>query len=103
MSQETNDDIYYYTTWLDRKPVGILHTIPTKQGSCIRMVKTTKNDGCWQRQQFVRPTIMPVYNYGIGGTDSEDQRMEAYRPELKTISWIPPVLAHFLNVMVARQ
>ena len=29
VSQETNDDIYYYTAWLDRKPVGVLHTIPT--------------------------------------------------------------------------
>lgn len=28
------------------------------------MVKT-KNDG-WQRQEYVRPTIIPVYNYGMG-------------------------------------
>jgi hypothetical protein len=62
------------------------------------MVKTN-NDG-WQRQEYVRPTIIPVYNYGMGGTDSGDQRMESYRPELKTISWVPRVLAHFLNAMV---
>ena len=94
VNEEINDDIYY-TAWLDRKPVGILHTIPTKLGSCYRMVKT-KNDG-WQRQEYVRPTIIPVYNYGMGGTDSGDQRMEVYRPELKTISWVPRVLSHFLN------
>ena len=97
LSKEINDDIYY-TAWLDRKPVSILHTIPTMQGSCIRMVKTN-NDG-WQRKEYVRPTIIPIYNHGMGGTDSGDQRMETYRPELKTISWIPRVLSHFLNSIV---
>jgi hypothetical protein len=97
VSEDINDDIYY-TAWLDRKPVGILHTIPTRSGTCYRMVKT-KNDG-WQRKEYVRPTIIPVYNYGMGGTDSGDQRMESYRPELKTISWIPRVLSHFLNSAV---
>ena len=97
ISEEISDDVYY-TAWLDRKPVGVLHTIPTKLGSCFRMVKT-KNDG-WQRQQYDRPTIIPIYNWGMGGTDSGDQRIEAYRPEVKTVSWIPRVLAHFLNSAV---
>jgi hypothetical protein len=74
LSNEINDDIYC-TAWLDRKPVSIHHMIP------IRMVKTN-NDG-WQRQEYVRPTIIPIYNHGMGGTDSGDQRMETYRPELK--------------------
>jgi hypothetical protein len=60
------------------------HTIPTMQGSCIRMAKTN-NDG-WQRKEYVRPTVIPIYNHGMGGTDSGDQRLETYRPELKTIS-----------------
>jgi len=97
VSEELSDDVYY-TAWLDRKPVGLLHTIPTKMGICTRMVKT-KNDG-WQRQQYTRPTIVKVYNWGMGGTDSGDQRMEAYRPELKTISWVPRVLSHFLNAAI---
>ena len=98
VSEELHDDIYY-TAWLDRKPVGILHTIPTKQGRCTRMVKSN-NDG-WQRKQYTRSTIVPIYNWGIGGTDSDDQRIEAnYRPSLKTISWVPRVLSHFLNAAV---
>jgi hypothetical protein len=37
----------------------------------------------------------------MGGTDSGDQRVEAYyRPEVKTISWVPRVLAQFLNTAV---
>lgn len=94
VSEDIGDDVYY-TAWLDRKPVGVLHTFPTALGTCFRMVKT-KEDG-WQRQQYDRPTIIPTYNWGMGGTDSGDQRMEAYRPELKTLSWIPRVLSHFLN------
>ena len=96
-SEELVEDIYY-TSWMDRKPVALLHTFPTKMGVCTRMVKT-KNDG-WQRTQYTRPTIIPIYNRGMGGTDSGDQRMEAYRPELKTFSWVPRVLTHFINLAI---
>jgi hypothetical protein len=96
-SEDQIEDIYY-TSWMDRKPVALLHTFPTKSGMCTRMVKTA-NDG-WQRQEYTRPTIIPIYNKGMGGTDSGDQRMEAYRPELKTVSWIPRVLSHFINAAI---
>ena len=96
-SEELIEDIYY-TSWMDRKPVALLHTFPTKMGVCTRMVKT-KNDG-WQRTQYTRPTIIPIYNRGMGGTGSGDQRMEAYRPELKTFSWVPRVLTHFINLAI---
>ena len=89
----------YYTTWMDRKPVALLHTFPTKNGMCTRMVKT-KYDR-WQRQEYTRPTIIPVYNKGMVGTDdSGDQRMEVYWPKLKTITWIPRVLCHFINAAI---
>ena len=94
VQEELNDEVYY-TSWIDRKPVAILHTIQTKLGVCTRMVKT-KNDG-WQCKEYTRPTIILFYNYGMGGTDSGDQRLEAYRPELKTNSWIPRVMSHFIN------
>ncbi len=61
---------------MDRKPVALLQTFPTKMCVCTRMVKT-KNDG-WKRLQYTRPTIIPIYNRGLGGADSGDQRMEAY-------------------------
>ena len=67
-SEELIEDICY-TSWMDRKPVALLHTFPTKMGVCTRMVKT-KNDG-WQRTQY---TLIPIYNRGMGDTD---QRIEA--------------------------
>ena len=96
-SEKLIEDVYY-TSWMDRKPVALLHTFPTKMGKCTRMVKT-KNDG-WQRSEYTRPTIIPIYNHGMGGTDSGDQRLEAYRPELKTLSWVPRVLTHFINMAI---
>ena len=96
-SEELIEDVYY-TSWMDRKPVALLHTFPTKMGKCTRMVKT-KNNG-WQRLEYTLPTIIPIYNQGMVGTDSGDLRLEAYRPELKTISWVPCGLTHFLNMAI---
>ena len=48
-SEELIEDIYY-SSWMDRKPVALLHTFPTKMGVCTRKVKT-KNDG-WQQTQY---------------------------------------------------
>ena len=87
----------YYTEWMDRKLVRILHTIPTFKGNCVRQVR----DGVsWQRKAYQRPSIIPVYNKGMGGTDAGDQRTQCYRPHLKTVSWLPQIFSHFLNVAV---
>lgn len=80
--------------WSDKKPVYMLHTIPTTLGSCNREVN---RGGVWQRVQYQRPTIIKLYNSGMGGTDAGDQRMQSYRTTLKTRSWIPRVLSHCLN------
>ena len=45
-------------------------------------------------------TILPIYNRGMGGTNSGYQRMEAYRPELKTFSWVPRLLTHLINLTI---
>ena len=36
----------------------------------------------------------------MGGTDAGDQRTQCYRPHLKTVSWLPRIFSHFLNVAV---
>ena len=87
----------YYTVWQDRKPVRMLHTIPTLRSGCLRQVK---ENGRWTRKEFSRPSIIPLYNHGMGGTDACDQRAQCYRPRLKTLSWIPRIFSHVLNVVV---
>jgi hypothetical protein len=87
----------WFTCWLDKKQVFLLHTIPTFVGSCNREVQ---RGGTWQAVQYQRPTIIQLYNQGMGGTDAGDQRMQSYRSSLKTRSWIPRVLSHCLNSTV---
>ena len=86
----------YYTLWQDKKPVRILHSIKTYRGQCRRQVKDNTTNQ-WGRKQYARPTIIPKYNGSMGGTDTNDQLGQTYRPRLKTRSWIPRVFSHFLN------
>ena len=46
------------------------------------------------------PSIIKIYNWFMGGTDSMDQRLSYYRPNVKTKSWVPKMLTHFLNISV---
>lgn len=84
----------YFTCWVDKKPVHLLHTVPTMSGTCKRLVH---ENGAWRRKIYTRPTIVSAYNNGMGGTDSGDQRMASYRTTLKTRKWIPRILSHCLN------
>jgi hypothetical protein len=45
-------------------------------------------------------TTIPIYNHIMGGTDRGDQQIEAYRPELKTFSWVPRLLTHLINLTI---
>ena len=87
----------YYTVWQDRKPVRMLNTLPTWRDDSSRKVK---ENGRWTRKNFSRSSIIPLYNQGMGGTDACDQRAQCYRPKLKTMSWIPRIFSHVLNVAV---
>ena len=86
----------YYTLWQDKKPVRILHSIKTYRGQCRRQVKDSATNQ-WGRKQYARPTVIPKYNGSMGGTDTNDQLGQTYRPRLKTRSWIPRIFSHFLN------
>ena len=87
----------FYTIWRDRKPVRLLHTIPTMNGTCRRQVKDNRTK-TWGRRQFQRATIIPVYNNNMGGTDKGDQGGTYYRPRVKTRNWITRIFAHFINI-----
>ena len=46
------------------------------------------------------PSIIKIYNWFMGGTDSMDQRISYYRPNVKSVSWVPKLMIHFLNISV---
>ena len=78
---EMMDDVYY-TSWMDRKPVAVLHTFPTKMGVCSRMVTTT-NGGWGQKEYTRRPTILPLgalgsHTQGATSTARDGGRERSY-------------------------
>ena len=63
-------------------------------------MRQVKDGISWQRKAYLRPSILPVYNQGMGDTDAGDQIAQCYRPHLKTVSWLPRIFSHFLNIAV---
>ena len=95
------EDIYY-TTWVDNKVVNMLHTMPSYKGSCMRRVKELEADRVnhrWELREVDQPTVFPMYNQIMGGTDGLDQSVEAYRPYLKTVSWVTRFFSHILTLV----
>lgn len=86
----------YFTAWQDNKPVHILSSIPTFRTTVQR--QTELPGGRWIRTAIAIPTVIRLYNWLMGGTDSMDQRLSYYRPHLKSVSWVPRMLCHLLNV-----
>ena len=81
----------YFTNWMDKKPVNMLHTIPSFNSTCSRWVKKKQQVLCKvgrsERKGFFQPGVFRRYNEGMGAVDSQDQRLEAYRSSVKTRSW----------------
>ena len=84
----------YFIAWYDNKPVHILSSIPVFKTSCIRVVRNA--NGIWDPNTIIpRPSCVATYNTAMGGTDSEDQRIAYYRPNVKaTASWYPRCFIH---------
>ena len=92
----------YYTTWVDNRVVNMLHTLPSYKGTCNRRVKHMEADRVnhrWEDKEVDQPTIFPMYNRIMGGTDGLDQAVEVYRPYLKTVSWVTRFFTHVLTLV----
>ena len=74
--------------------------IRSRHTEILAHARQVKENGSWHRKLYTRPTIVNLYNKGMGGTDSGDQRVFYYRPRLKTRTWPQRIFAHFLNVAV---
>lgn len=94
---ETGDS-YYYVSWMDNKPVHMVSTISSMITTVMRRVSVTVNGiDTWVEMDINQPTIVKIYNKGMGGTDQDDQKLSNYRPKVKTVSWAPKIFCHFLN------
>lgn len=55
----------------------------------------------WERKEYPQPTIIKHYNWGMGGTDGMDQWVAMCRLTIKTVSAMPKIFLHFLQVSSA--
>ena len=88
----------HFIAWHDNKPVHMLSSIPAYKTSCIRAVRNA--NGTWDPNTIIpRPSCVDTYNVAMGGTDSEDQRIAYYRPNVKaTASWYPRCFIHTIVI-----
>ena len=89
---------YYFTSWMDSKPVHMLHTYPTMYQPVNR--KAVTPEGTFYRIQIQRPTVIADYNKGMGGTDLGDQRNSYYRFDHRTTQWPHRIYSQFIMVAI---
>lgn len=94
IAQYRHTDHYYFTSWKDSRVVNFLSAIRSK---VHHMQRRTPQGGLLQ---VATPTIRSIYNVTMGGTDSFDQRMQYYWPEVRADSWKVRVIMHFLYVAI---
>lgn len=89
----------YLTAWQDSKPVHILSTFPPFRGTCQRNSKTV--NGNWGgKEDISRPSVVPEYNSGMGGTDLNDQLNSYYNDRHRVQKWTQRLFNHFLHVIM---
>lgn len=98
MKTNRNGHDYYFTSWMDNKPVHLLHTYPTFKKPVTR--NSSDANGRYQAINLPQPTIIGDYNKGMGGTDLIDQRCSYYRFDHRTTKWPHRLLFHFNSVAV---
>ncbi len=80
--------------WQDNKPVILLSALPIQPTEVIRHSHTGV------AITLPCPSILRLYNAAMGGTDSFDQRMSYYWPQIRSYKWTVRVLVHFFYVAV---
>lgn len=85
---------YYFTGWVDNRPVHFLSTFPPDK-SIVRRNSKNKNGN------YV-PLLLHgwYYNEGMGGTDRFDQYGSYYNTSLRTRKWHIRIFTHFLQAAV---
>lgn len=93
----THDGItVYFTGFMDKKPVHVFSSWPTKYDYCNRNSKD--GQGNFQRIQITRPTVMAAYNQSMGCTDKMDQLCSYYDDRQRVLKWQMRIIFHFLRV-----
>ena len=90
---------YYFTSWMDSRPVHGLSTLPTTKSMVQRKVKETP-DAPFRTVLVPRPDMWKWYNHGMGGTDLHDQFNKYYRTTVRCNKWPVRIFTHFITSCV---
>lgn len=90
----------YFTSWMDSKPVHVLHTISSYRDVVPRLIKNAQGFFTGEKEEIPQPTIISDYNQWMGETDHLDQCLSYYRTAMRVKKWQPRLFMHFLNVAV---
>lgn len=90
---------YYFTSWMDSRPVHGLSTLPTTKSMVQRKTKETP-DAPFTVTEVPRPDMWGYYNHGMGGTDLHDQFNKYYRTTVRCNKWPIRIFTHFLTSCV---
>ena len=93
--QRVGEDLYF-TAWQDNKPVHMLSTIKPRLQKIMRKSSTLG----WKRAEISSHSLIPAYNFGMGGTDRMDQLNSYYHFNHKGIRWTHRIITNFLGVSV---
>ena len=86
----------FFTAWQDNKPVHMLSTIKPRLQRIMRKSATLG----WKKAEMPSHSLIPAYNFGMGGTDRMDQLNSYYKFNHKGIRWTMRLFTHFLGVSV---
>ena len=100
MSKTTIDGHdYYFTAWMDSRPVHGLSTLPTTKSTVQRKVKE-RPDAPFRTVLVPRPDMWKWYNHGMGGTDLHDQFNKYYRTTVRCNKWPIRIFTHIITSCV---
>jgi Transposase IS4 len=89
-----NGHDYYFTSWMDSRPVHGLSTLPTTKSTVQRKIKE-RPDAPFRTVLVPRPDMWKWYNLGMGGTDLHDQFNKYYRTTVRCNKWPIRIFTHF--------
>ena len=92
------DFLVYFYARQDSKPVHMISSIRSTWQDVIRNSRDAV--GIYRRLVLKQPTIIWLYNQGMGGTDSFDQKLSMYRTNVKVLGWYRKVIFHMMQCSV---
>ena len=90
---------YYFTSWMDSRPVHGLSTLPTTKSMVARKMREGPEEP-FRIIQIPRPDMWNWYNHGMGGTDLHDQFNKYYRTTVRCNKWPVRIFTHFITSAV---